>query len=69
MDESRARYEATINAVVRLWTEKDVDEDTPFPAANSAAPLVAAVAARHDLVDLSVREPAIEEVIARMYGG
>jgi len=39
-----------------------------FPAAASAAPLVAAVAARHALVDLSVREPAIEEVIARMYG-
>jgi ABC-2 type transport system ATP-binding protein len=39
-----------------------------FPAAASAAPVVAAVAARHALVDLSVREPAIEEVIARMYG-
>jgi ABC-2 type transport system ATP-binding protein len=39
-----------------------------FPAAASAAPLVAAVAARHALLDLSVREPAIEEVIARMYG-
>jgi ABC-2 type transport system ATP-binding protein len=40
-----------------------------FPAADSAAPLVAAVAARYPLVDLSVREPAIEDVIARMYGG
>ncbi|WP_329132342.1 ATP-binding cassette domain-containing protein [Streptomyces sp. NBC_01476] len=40
-----------------------------FPAAASAAPLVAAVAAGHPLVDLSVREPAIEDVIARMYGG
>ena len=40
-----------------------------FPAAESAAPLVAAVAARYPLVDLSVREPAIEDVIARMYGG
>ncbi|MFC1429155.1 ATP-binding cassette domain-containing protein [Streptacidiphilus sp. N1-3] len=40
-----------------------------FPAADSAAPLVAAIAARYPLVDLSVREPAIEDVIARMYGG
>jgi ABC-2 type transport system ATP-binding protein len=39
-----------------------------FPASASAAPLVAAVAARHPLVDLSIREPAIEDVIARMYG-
>ncbi|MFC4036408.1 ATP-binding cassette domain-containing protein [Streptomyces polygonati] len=39
-----------------------------FPAAASAAPLVAAVAAAYPLVDLSVREPAIEDVIARMYG-
>jgi len=39
-----------------------------FPASQSAAPLVAAVAANHALVDLSVREPAIEDVIARMYG-
>ncbi|MDJ0379635.1 ATP-binding cassette domain-containing protein [Streptomyces sp. G-G2] len=40
-----------------------------FPAAESAAPLVAAVAARYPLVDLSVREPDIEDVIARMYAG
>ncbi|GAA3054436.1 ATP-binding cassette domain-containing protein [Kitasatospora albolonga] len=38
-----------------------------FPAEQSAAPLVAAVAERYPLVDLSVREPAIEDVIARMY--
>nr|BFD91422.1 ATP-binding cassette domain-containing protein [Kitasatospora sp. Xyl93] len=38
-----------------------------FPAQESAAPIVAAVAARYPLVDLSVREPAIEDVIARMY--
>ncbi|KJY34482.1 MULTISPECIES: ATP-binding cassette domain-containing protein [Streptomycetaceae] len=38
-----------------------------FPAQESAAPVVAAVAARYPLVDLSVREPAIEDVIARMY--
>ncbi|HJD81734.1 ATP-binding cassette domain-containing protein [Kitasatospora aureofaciens] len=38
-----------------------------FPARESAAPIVAEVAARYPLVDLSVREPAIEDVIARMY--
>ena len=38
-----------------------------FPAAASAAPLVAAVAARYPLVDLSVREPDIEAVIAKTY--
>ncbi|MFD4741588.1 ATP-binding cassette domain-containing protein [Streptomyces virginiae] len=40
-----------------------------FPAGASAAPLVAAVAADYPLVDLSVREPDIEDVIARMYEG
>ncbi|MEV7414241.1 ATP-binding cassette domain-containing protein [Streptomyces sp. NPDC089919] len=38
-----------------------------FPASGSAAPLVAAVAAEYPLLDLSVREPDIEDVIARMY--
>ncbi|MFI6446172.1 ATP-binding cassette domain-containing protein [Kitasatospora sp. NPDC050543] len=38
-----------------------------FPAQQSAAPIVAAVAARYPLQDLSLREPAIEDVIARMY--
>ncbi|MFF1559295.1 ATP-binding cassette domain-containing protein [Streptomyces sp. NPDC058279] len=40
-----------------------------FPAQASAAPLVAALAAGYPLSDLSVREPDIEEVIARMYAG
>ncbi len=40
-----------------------------FPAGQSAAPLVSAVAAEYPLVDLSVREPDIEDVIARMYAG
>ncbi|WP_264483157.1 ABC transporter ATP-binding protein [Streptomyces pinistramenti] len=40
-----------------------------FPAGQSAAPLVAAVAARYPLVDLSIREPDIEDVIARLYAG
>ncbi|MGH3323569.1 MAG: ABC transporter ATP-binding protein, partial [Streptomyces sp.] len=40
-----------------------------FPASASAAPVVSAVAAGYPLVDLSVREPAIEDVIARLYSG
>ncbi|MBX7471547.1 ATP-binding cassette domain-containing protein [Streptomyces sp. NPDC048491] len=40
-----------------------------FPASASAAPLVAHIAAEYPLVDLSVREPDIEAVIARMYEG
>ncbi|WP_037576033.1 ABC transporter ATP-binding protein [Phaeacidiphilus oryzae] len=40
-----------------------------FPAGASAAPLVAAVAAVAPVVDLSLREPAIEDVIARLYAG
>ncbi|WP_406139607.1 ATP-binding cassette domain-containing protein [Streptomyces sp. NBC_01089] len=38
-----------------------------FPASASAAPLVAAVAAAYPMVDLAVREPDIEAVIAKMY--
>ncbi|MBB5924683.1 ABC transporter ATP-binding protein [Streptomyces echinatus] len=38
-----------------------------FPAGQSAAPVVAYLAERYPLVDLSVREPDIEAVIARMY--
>ncbi|MFR9673826.1 ATP-binding cassette domain-containing protein [Streptomyces sp. TR06-5] len=40
-----------------------------FPASASAAPVVARIAEDYPLVDLSVREPDIEEVIAAMYGG
>ncbi|MFF8994845.1 ATP-binding cassette domain-containing protein [Streptomyces sp. NPDC014983] len=38
-----------------------------FPAGQSAAPVVAHLAAKYPLVDLSVREPDIEAVIAKMY--
>jgi ABC-2 type transport system ATP-binding protein len=40
-----------------------------FPAGESAAALVARIAAEYPLADLSVREPDIEDVIARMYAG
>ena len=39
-----------------------------FPADASAAPLVAAVAAAYDVADLSINEPAIEDVIRDLYG-
>ncbi len=39
-----------------------------FPADASAAPLVAAVAAAYDVADLSIQEPAIEDVIRSLYG-
>jgi ABC-2 type transport system ATP-binding protein len=38
-----------------------------FPASASAAPVVSQLAADYPLVDLSLREPDIEDVIARMY--
>jgi ABC-2 type transport system ATP-binding protein len=38
-----------------------------FPADASAAPLVADIAARYSLADLSIHEPAIEDVITRLY--
>ncbi|KUL35702.1 methionine ABC transporter ATP-binding protein [Streptomyces sp. NRRL F-4489] len=40
-----------------------------FPAGQSAAPLVADLAARYPLVDLSIREPDIETLIADLYAG
>ncbi|MGW0734128.1 ABC transporter ATP-binding protein [Streptomyces sp. NPDC002851] len=38
-----------------------------FPASASAAPIVTALASSYPVVDLSVREPDIEDVIAKMY--
>ncbi|MFE6511367.1 ATP-binding cassette domain-containing protein [Nocardioides sp. NPDC057767] len=38
-----------------------------FPAGASAAPLVAQVAAAYDVADLSIHEPAIEDVIRQLY--
>jgi ABC-2 type transport system ATP-binding protein len=38
-----------------------------FPAEASAAPIVAAVAAAYDVADLSIQEPAIEDVIRDLY--
>ncbi|MDN4174664.1 ATP-binding cassette domain-containing protein [Nocardioides sp. SOB77] len=40
-----------------------------FPADASAAPVVAAVAAAYDVADLSLQEPAIEDVIRELYAG
>ncbi len=38
-----------------------------FPPTTSAAPLVAQIAARYPLVDLSIADPTIESIIARLY--
>lgn len=38
-----------------------------LPAGGSAAPVVARLAAEHDVVDLAIQEPAIEDVVARLY--
>ena len=38
-----------------------------FPTDTSAAPVVAAVAASYDVADLSIQEPAIEDVIRELY--
>jgi ABC-2 type transport system ATP-binding protein len=38
-----------------------------FPADESAAPIVAAVASRYDVADLSIQEPAIEDVIRDLF--
>jgi len=40
-----------------------------FPADASAAPIVSRLAAAYDVVDLSIREPAIEDVIRLLYAG
>jgi len=38
-----------------------------FPADASAAPLIAAITERHEVADLSIREPDIEAVIKQLY--
>ncbi|WP_435833884.1 ABC transporter ATP-binding protein [Streptomyces bacillaris] len=52
---------------VRAVKVEGVRQWLAFPASASAAPLVARIAAEYPLMDLSVREPDIEAVIARMY--
>ncbi|WP_433398131.1 ABC transporter ATP-binding protein [Streptomyces sp. CA-146814] len=53
--------------VLRAVKVEGVRQWLAFPASASAAPLVARIAAEYPLMDLSVREPDIEAVIARMY--
>jgi ABC-2 type transport system ATP-binding protein len=40
-----------------------------FPADGSAARVVAAVMAEHEVLDIAVREPDIEDVVAQLYRG
>lgn len=58
MEESRARYEATIEAVVRLWTEQKVSEHTPFFSFDDATSLPPVVQRNHPPVwGAAVRSP------------
>ncbi|MER6382178.1 LLM class flavin-dependent oxidoreductase [Streptomyces sp. NPDC001250] len=58
IEESRARYEATIKAVVRLWTEEKVTEDTPFFSFKDATSLPPVVQRPHPPVwGAAVRSP------------
>ncbi|MGW7817914.1 LLM class flavin-dependent oxidoreductase [Streptomyces puniciscabiei] len=47
LDESRARFQATIEAVLRLWTEENVTEDTPFFSYSGATSLPRPTQAPH----------------------
>jgi ABC-2 type transport system ATP-binding protein len=40
-----------------------------FPFESSAAPIIAAVTSTHQIADLSILEPSIEDVITRIYSG
>ncbi|WP_410585742.1 LLM class flavin-dependent oxidoreductase [Amycolatopsis sp. lyj-108] len=58
MDENRARFEATIDAVIKLWTEEDVSLKTPYFALRDATSLPRPVQQAHPPVYLSaVRTP------------
>jgi alkanesulfonate monooxygenase SsuD/methylene tetrahydromethanopterin reductase-like flavin-dependent oxidoreductase (luciferase family) len=58
MDESRPRYEATIEAIIRLWTERDVTEDTPYFSFHDANSLPHPVQRPHPPVwGAAVRSP------------
>jgi alkanesulfonate monooxygenase SsuD/methylene tetrahydromethanopterin reductase-like flavin-dependent oxidoreductase (luciferase family) len=58
LDESRARYEATIAAVLRLWTEEKVTEQTPYFSFTDATSLPPVVQTPHPPVwGAAVRSP------------
>ncbi|MFD3467726.1 LLM class flavin-dependent oxidoreductase [Streptomyces sp. NPDC058682] len=47
LDESRERFTATVEAVLRLWTQKEASEDTPFFRYQDAHSLPAVTQAPH----------------------
>jgi alkanesulfonate monooxygenase SsuD/methylene tetrahydromethanopterin reductase-like flavin-dependent oxidoreductase (luciferase family) len=58
LDTSRARFEATIKAVIRLWTEQKVTEDTEFFAFQDATSQPAVVQSPHPPVwGAAIRSP------------
>lgn len=67
MDSSRARFEATVAAVTRLWTEENVAEDTPYFSFKDATVLPRPTQRPHPpLWAAAVRTPRSFEWIGRM---
>ncbi|MFF5795908.1 ABC transporter ATP-binding protein [Streptomyces albogriseolus] len=67
VDLERERPPVEVPAPARVVRVEGARQWVAFPASESAAGLVARIAERCPLVDLSVREPDIEAVIAKMY--
>ncbi|GAA3493520.1 ATP-binding cassette domain-containing protein [Streptomyces prasinosporus] len=67
VDLERERPPVEVPAPARVVRVEGARQWVAFPASESAAGLVARIAERYPLVDLSVREPDIEAVIAKMY--
>lgn len=66
MDLSRDRFESTIEAVVRLWTESNVSEHTPFFAYTHATSTPTPVQTPHPPVwGAAIRSPESFEWLAR----
>jgi alkanesulfonate monooxygenase SsuD/methylene tetrahydromethanopterin reductase-like flavin-dependent oxidoreductase (luciferase family) len=66
LDESRARFEATVGAVLRLWTEQKVTERTEFFSFRDATSLPAVLQAPHPPVwGAAIRSPQSFEWLAR----
>ena len=66
LDTSRARFEATIHAVLRLWTEQKVTEDNEFFSFRDATSLPPIVQRPHPPVwGAAIRSPQSFEWLAR----
>lgn len=54
---------------VRVTTVAGRRQSLAVPVGDSAARVVAAVMAEHDVLDIAIREPDIEDVVAQLYRG